>query len=452
MNGNNFPPMYYQQDMVITSRLQYNAPSYAPQLAACFGTCPSGTMKATAGRTPGYLDFEYIFPAAKQRPYHPLPNAWHSSAHRVAYLPDTAEGRKTLLRFQYAFLNGLCLSVGRSQTLGLDNQIIWSHMLPHKTGTTNGPHNFGFPDPTYLPAVSIALDRLGVPSDPQVCRQWIQQNQASLSVAAQMGNGGLGAAVLPPTIVVPRFRNQRSNSSNDGETIYYSAASSPSADNITDHFSKYLEVVSFCKEEEKKEEECPICLEAMVPNLESDACKVVCIKKCKHRFHKKCIQDMFQLNHTKCPNCRQPVGIEPRGQGPSGSMSITIDPTIFCRGYQNNSDGTITLRYNIQNGIQLPFMENPGQHYSGTSRVAYLPNNEAGRKLMSRLKYAFTHGLTFRVGTSLTTGRSNQTTWTSIHHKTSLRHGVHGYPDPNYFDNCNASLDALRVPNADDCT
>ena len=59
--------------------------------------------------------------------------------------------------------------------------------------------------------------------------------------------------------------------------------------------------------------------------------------------------------------------------------------------------------------------------------------------------------LTFTVGRSITTGKDNQCTWASIHHKTSRTGGVqaHGFPDPNYFSNCNAELDALGVPRAD---
>ena len=39
---------------------------------------------------------------------------------------------------------------------------------------------------------------------------------------------------------------------------------------------------------------------------------------------------------------------------------------------------------------------------------------------------------------------------TSVHHKTSPTGGVRafGYPDPNYFVNCNEELDALNVPSA----
>lgn len=435
------------------SHLQYNAPNSIPQTTVCFGICPSGTMRVTSGRVPGYLELQYVIPAAQQRLYHPHPNTWHSSIQRVAYLPDTPEGRDILFRFQFAFLNGLCFSVGRSLTTARNDQVTWSQSLPHKTGTVHGPHHFSFPDPTYLPTASLALDRLGVPNDPQACRQWIQQHQApSQPVAPPMGNGNMGTVVIPPFRMARGTRGPRSSASNNSEVIYYNAESSPSAANANDQYSKCLEVVSFGNNEDTKAEECPICLEMMVSDPTTDENTVVCIKKCRHRFHKKCILDMFQLNHTNCPNCREPVGIEQRGHGPSGSMSISMNPNMFCKGYENDSNGTIVLRYTIASGIQLPFMENPGTRYSGATREAYLPDNEAGRKLLSRLKYAFTHGYTFRVGTSLTTGRPNQTTWTSIHHKTSLNYGVHGYPDPNYIANCNSSLDALRIPNAQDCS
>ena len=75
-----------------------------------------------------------------------------------------------------------------------------------------------------------------------------------------------------------------------------------------------------------------------------------------------------------------------------------------------------------------------------------MPDNDEGRNLLKRLKYAFTHGLTFTIGTSLTTGQSNVVTWSSIHHKTNLRGGAHGFPDPSYISNANEELDALGVP------
>merc|ERR1712176_531392 len=102
--------------------------------------------------------------------------------------------------------------------------------------------------------------------------------------------------------------------------------------------------------------------------------------------------------------------------------------------------------YSIPSGIQQSYHENPGLRYGGTYRVAYLPDNYDGRSLLLRLKYAFLHGLIFTIGTSLTTGANNVVTWTSIHHKTSLHGGVHGFPDENFIYNCNCELDAVGVP------
>ena len=96
-------------------------------------------------------------------------------------------------------------------------------------------------------------------------------------------------------------------------------------------------------------------------------------------------------------------------------------------------------------------MINPGLQYLGKSDTAYLPDNKEGRMLLERLKYAFTRGLTFVVGTSATTGQNNVVTWSSIHHKTSPTGGAHGFPDPNYIDNCNEELDNLGVSNSKEC-
>lgn len=444
LNGH-IPFHNQQQGMMISQTLQYNAPNYAPQLSICFGTCPSGTMQTTAGRTRGYLDVEYRIPAAQQRSFHQHPNVWHNGVHRLAYLPDTAEGRNMLLRFQYAFLNGLCFEVGQSIASGLDDQVRWSPALPHRTGTTGGPQRFSFPDRAYLPNTSRDLDQLRIPQDPLVCRQWILQNQPSLSVAAQMNFGALGAM----TGSIRQWMNTTGSSNN--EMLYYDANRSSLTGNSAHRYSQYLEPVLTCNVA-GDDQECPICLDEMVPTSIADTTNVVCIKTCQHHFHKDCIMEMFDRKHNRCPTCVQPSGIEPYGQGPSGSMKITINPRSRCEGFDHNSDGVIEMYYKMESGTQLAFMENPGQRYSGTSRITYLPHNESGRKLLARLKYAFTHGLTFRVGTSVTTGSLNQVTWTSIHHKTSVGRGAHGFPDPNYFDNCNESLDALSVPKTENCT
>jgi deltex-like protein len=142
----------------------------------------------------------------------------------------------------------------------------------------------------------------------------------------------------------------------------------------------------------------------------------------------------------------QSIG-EPQGLSPSGSMTISTS-AVRCAGFE--SCDAIVITYSIPSDIQKSYHVNPGQRQHGKQASAYLPNNLEGRDLLKRLKYAFMHGLTFTVGTSMTTNAQNQCTWSSIHHKSQPSGGLrlHGFPDPNYFDNCNKELDSLNVPSA----
>lgn len=186
-------------------------------------------------------------------------------------------------------------------------------------------------------------------------------------------------------------------------------------------------------------ENCSICLCGM-----SDQHQVIIeLKGCKHKFHRQCIEACF-LRTTNCPVCRKPIG-DPQGLGPSGSMTITVCQAD-CSGFAGQ--GSIKITYSIYSGVQAQYHTNPGVSYSGTTRIAYLPNNLDGQHLLKRLKFAFAHGLTFSIGTSQTSGAQNVVIWGSIHHKTSRSGGgaAHGFPDSNYFVNCNGELDALGVP------
>lgn len=187
--------------------------------------------------------------------------------------------------------------------------------------------------------------------------------------------------------------------------------------------------------------ECTICLE----RLEENQAAIVRLVTCKHEFHGSCIETA--LSHCKkCPTCRKPVG-KPQGKMPRGKMTIEWRSDLTCSGF---SPGAMVLTYRIDSGIQKQYHENPGMAHASATRVAYLPDNAQGHRLLKRLKFAFSCGLTFTVGTSLTTGVQNTVTWSSIHHKTSLSGGVHGYPDAGYFFNANEELDALDVPPAED--
>jgi len=185
--------------------------------------------------------------------------------------------------------------------------------------------------------------------------------------------------------------------------------------------------------------DCPICQDPLTSPQNSVALKV-----CNHVFHRGCIQQACKFA-LKCPICRISIGT-PIGKSPSGSMTAIVSSHMTCGGYPNC--GTIEIVYSIFSGIQEHYHENPGQPHNGKHAIAYLPDNTDGQNLLKRLKFAFMHGLTFTVGTSMTTGATNQCTWSSIHHKTYPNGGVHGFPDPNFFANCNGELDDANVPAA----
>lgn len=91
------------------------------------------------------------------------------------------------------------------------------------------------------------------------------------------------------------------------------------------------------------------------------------------------------------------------------------------------------MHYNFPNGMR-PDM--PGVAYSGTSRVAYLPDCQEGLEVLAILEKAFLQRVTFVVGTSVTTGQQNTVIWGSVHHKTNTHGGSshYGYPDPTYLN------------------
>lgn len=66
---------------------------------------------------------------------------------------------------------------------------------------------------------------------------------------------------------------------------------------------------------------------------------------------------------------------------------------------------------------------NPGNPYSSTVRIAYLPDNKEGREILQLLRKAFDQKLIFTVGQSRTTGVRDSITWNDIHHKTSIAGG-----------------------------
>jgi deltex-like protein len=185
-----------------------------------------------------------------------------------------------------------------------------------------------------------------------------------------------------------------------------------------------------------------VCMVCMSDFVFGNAIKIL---KCDHVFHSFCLESSSKYCN-RCPACRVSIG-EPQGPSPSGTMTISASDRILG-GCEHTSSGSFQIRYDMQGGTQKSYHCNPGVAYKGTHRVAFLPDNNEGRALLRRLKYAFQHGLTFSIGTSMTTGLSNSIVWASIHHKTSCYGGDHGFPDSNFVANCNRELDSLAVPEA----
>ena len=204
------------------------------------------------------------------------------------------------------------------------------------------------------------------------------------------------------------------------------------------------------------DDECVICIENLWKPHADDGKKrrVVAIKTCGHRFHSECIHEALTKGGPKCPLCsksveqKEGVSKTSKGKGPSGTMRYVTD-SRDCSGYAGA--GTIRIDYAMPSGIQESYHTNPGQPFSGAHRTAYLPANTEGWDTLARMQYAFAHGLMFMVGISLTSGRANQTTWASIHNKTSYSGGTYGFPDATYFTRVNGEMDGLDIPAADAC-
>lgn len=200
-----------------------------------------------------------------------------------------------------------------------------------------------------------------------------------------------------------------------------------------------------------QDDDCVICLDSLWGDR---ADRVVAIQNCEHRFHYKCIHEALTKGGGKCPLCSKSIGQEEgaqtsKGKCPNATMLVRTNHHRQCQGY--NGVGTIEISYRIPSAKQKKYHPQPDFPFSGASRTAYIPNNQEGQDLLSRLQFAFMHGLSFMVGTSLTTGQANTVTWASIHHKTSSSGGLYGYPDPTYFSRCNDELNQLSVPTPAAC-
>lgn len=98
------------------------------------GNQPNGTMthRFISSKLSGFesstgtIEITYSIPSGTQDRRHPNPGLPYHGCTRVAYLPDTVEGRRVLDLLKRAFDQKLVFTVGQSRTTGLDNMVTWN--------------------------------------------------------------------------------------------------------------------------------------------------------------------------------------------------------------------------------------------------------------------------------------------------------------------------------------
>ncbi|XP_071090807.1 E3 ubiquitin-protein ligase DTX3L-like [Haliotis cracherodii] len=132
------------------------------------GNMPPGTMRDRVDyfdlhgyKGCGTIVITYDFNGGHQTEEHPDPGQWYRGFTRTAYLPNNAEGQKVLSLLKVAWKRRLTFTIGRSVTMGRDSCITWNE-IHHKTNTSGGPTNHGYPDPDYLRRVQEELADQGV--------------------------------------------------------------------------------------------------------------------------------------------------------------------------------------------------------------------------------------------------------------------------------------------------
>uniref|UniRef100_A0A914XYI8 E3 ubiquitin-protein ligase n=1 Tax=Panagrolaimus superbus TaxID=310955 RepID=A0A914XYI8_9BILA len=101
------------------------------------------------------------------------------------------------------------------------------------------------------------------------------------------------------------------------------------------------------------------------------------------------------------------------GNGEEDPASLETDPVVRMK--------MCTHEFH-KSCIETCFETKKDAHYgvpfSGTTRTAYVPNDEGGRHVLNLLRKAFEHRHIFTIGDSITTGVHNVPVWV-IHHKTN---------------------------------
>jgi len=195
----------------------------------------------------------------------------------------------------------------------------------------------------------------------------------------------------------------------------------------------------------QEESVCPVCLEPLETG--------VVALPCSHKLHEDCARKVVEFGQTgpdclQCPECQNTNGVRTGNQPLTGDMTWTTIPHSLPAHLGHD---TIVIKYRMEGGVQGEEHPNPGRPYQarGFPRMAYLPDSDEGRSILSLLTIAFRRRLIFTVGPSLTRGEEDCVTWAGIHHKTKMSDGEHGFPDPGYLCRVREELKARGVSNED---
>ena len=103
----------------------------------------------------------------------------------------------------------------------------------------------------------------------------------------------------------------------------------------------------------------------------------VYVLACSHKFHIGCLKNLIGEKHwAKCPVCSTIFGTM-TGDQPDGKMDVTVNHSLTLPGH---GKGAIIINYYMNSGRRN------GVNFSGTSRTAYLPDNEEGREVLELLR------------------------------------------------------------------
>jgi deltex-like protein len=130
------------------------------------GNMPNGTMKAKIDKYTKCAGFPkdqtIVITYSFNDGY--IDGHRYTGTYRTAYLPYNEEGIITLGMLKVAFDRKLTFVVGTSVTTGQKNTVVWNG-IHHKTSTTGGTSNYGYPDKTYFNRVQEELASKGITKD-----------------------------------------------------------------------------------------------------------------------------------------------------------------------------------------------------------------------------------------------------------------------------------------------